>query len=327
MNFFWAEIVDVENDDEKSGRAKIRIMGDQAELKDSDLRYARPLFPVTCASKDGAGATPGYQKGTRVLGMFIDNDKQIPYILATAPSAGKHGSLSQEGRDIPGGISKDPGKFNIKTEDYRYIVSATGERKLDTKSITDFAKKEANGPSKFGDLKTLGSKMPTGTNAIDQIKKVDPSNASGALGAGALSMMKGLQNSPAGKALNMVGAAAFKEVLSQITQNKKQDNNNNLLLRLITLLELVNQVIKTIDSIKPIDGTTYRSKSSTVIKATTDLRNQSLYNSECTRIADLGDKISDTDTDKLVQYITIIKNDSIKLRESISVQIQSLKKV
>jgi hypothetical protein len=52
MNFFWAEIVDVENDDEKSGRAKIRIMGDQTELKDSELRYARPLFPVTSASKE-----------------------------------------------------------------------------------------------------------------------------------------------------------------------------------------------------------------------------------------------------------------------------------
>lgn len=326
MNFFWAEIVDVENDDEKSGRAKIRIMGDQAELKDSELRYARPLFPVTCASKDGAGATPAYQKGTRVLGMFIDNDKQIPYILSTAPGAGKHGSLSQEGRDIPSGISKDPGKFNIKTEDLRYIVSATGERKLDTKGITQFAKKEANGPSKFGDLKTLGSKIPTGTNAIDQIKKVDPSNAAGALGAGALSMMKGLQNSPAGKALNMVGAAAFQQVLSQITQNKKQDNNNNLLLQLITLLEIVNQVIKTIESIKPIDGTTYRSNSSTIIKTTTNLKNQTLYNLECARIADLGDKIADTGSGKLVQHITIIKNDSIKLRETISAQIQTLKK-
>lgn len=326
MNFFWAEIVDVENDDEKSGRAKIRIMGDQTELKDSELRYARPLFPVTSASKDGAGATPAYQKGTRVLGMFIDNDKQIPYILATAPSAGKHGSLSQEGRDIPSGISKDPGKFNIKTEDLRYIVSATGERKLDTKGLTQFAKKEANGPSKFGDLKTLATKIPTGSNAIDQIKKVDPSNAAGTLGAGALSMMKSFQNSPAGKALNMVGAAAFQQVLSQISKNKKEDNNNNLLLQLITLLELVNNVIKTLESIKPPDGTTYRSNSSKIIKSTDTLKNQSLYNSECNLIVELGIKIADTGSNKLVSHVNLIKTNSIKLRESISTQIQSLKK-
>ena len=327
MNFFWAEIVDVENDDEKSGRAKIRIMGDQTELKDSELRYARPLFPVTSASKDEAGATPAYQKGTRVLGMFIDNDKQIPYILATAPSAGKHGSLSQESRDIPSGISKDPGKFNIKTEDLRYIVSATGERKLDTKGLTSFAKKEANGPSKFGDLKTLGTQVPTGANAIDQIKKVDPSNAAGTLGAGALSMMKGLQNSPAGKALNMVGAAAFQQVLKQVTQNKKEDNNNNLLLQLIALLELVNQVIKTIDSINPKDAATYRSNSSKIIKSTETLKNQILYTQQCNLIVDLGTKIADTGSSKLPSHVDLIKTNSIKLRESISAQIQSLKKV
>jgi hypothetical protein len=327
MNFFWAEIVDVENDDEKSGRAKIRIMGDQTELKDSELRYARPLFPVTCASKDGAGATPAYQKGTRVLGMFIDNDKQIPYILATAPGAGKHGSLSQEGRDIPSGISKDPGKFNIKTEDLRYIVSATGERKLDTKGLTSFAKKEANGLSKFGDLKTLGTKIPTGSNAIDQIKKVDPTNAAGTLGSGALSMMKGLQNSPAGKALNMVGAAAFKQVLGQITQNKKEDNSNNLLLQLIALLELVNQVIKTIDSVQPPDDATYKSNTSKITASTETLRNQPLYIEQCNLIVDLGSKINETAITKIASHASLIKTNSIKLREAVSAQIQSIKKV
>lgn len=326
MNFFWAEIVDVENDDEKSGRAKIRIMGDQSELKDSELRYARPLFPVTAASKDGAGATPSYQKGTRVLGMFIDNDKQIPYILATAPSAGKHGSLSQLGRDIPSGISLDPGKFNIKTEDLRYIVSATGERKLDTKGITAFAKKEANGLAKFGDLKTLATKIPTGANVIDQLKKVDPTNAAGTLGAGALDMMKNFQNSPAGKALNMVGASAFQQVLKQIMQNKKENNNNNLLLQLLALLDLINQVIKTIDSINPKDGATFRANSSKVISSIEPLKNQVLYTEQCNLIVDLGTKIADTGSNKLVSHFDLIKSNSIKLRESVSAQIQSLKK-
>jgi hypothetical protein len=326
MHYFWAEIVDVENDDEKSGRAKIRLFEDQSQLKDGELRYARPIFPVTSASLNGAGSTPAYQKGSRVLGFFIDDDKQIPYIIGTVPSAGKPGSLSQEGRDIPLGISKDPGKFNIKTEDLRYVVSNTGERKLDTKGLTQFAKKEANGPAKFGDLKTLGTKIPTGSNAVDQIKKVDPSNAAGVLGSSALTMMKNFQNSAAGKALNMVGPTLFKAVLQQVAQNKQENKSDNLLEQLIILLDMVNDVIKTIDSIQPQDNRTIRANTTKIISFTTNLKNQVLYTEQCNLIDNLGNKLSETTDDKLVDHALIIKTNSIKLRDSISQQIQSLKK-
>jgi hypothetical protein len=139
--------------------------------------------------------------------------------------------------------------------------------------------------------------------------------------------MKGLQNSPAGKALNMVGADAFKQVLSQLTQNKKEDNNNNLLLQLIALLELINQVINTIDSVQPQNDATYKSNTSKITASTETLKNQSLYIEQCNLIVDLGSKINETAITKLASHANLIKTNSVKLREAVSAQIQSIKKV
>jgi len=326
MNFFWAEIVDVEKDDEKSGRAKIRIFEDQSRLKDGELRYARPVFPVTATSVKGAGVTPGYQKGTRVLGFFIDNDNQIPYIIGTVPSAGKHGSLNQEGRDIPTGISKDPGNFNIKTEDIRYVTSGSLEdRKLDTKSIIQYAKNDANGPSKFADVKTIATQVPFGKNATDVIKKIDPKNAAGVLGQSVLSMLKTFQTSPAGKLINMVGAANFAAVASQILQSKKESNNNNLRDQLLALLDLVNNILIIIGQVKPADAPTFR-KNITQIKASTNNLSTSLfYQDQCNIIVTLGNSLEDTPNDKLLEMIATIITECQRLRNNINQQIQSLK--
>ena len=327
MNFFWAEIVDVEKDDEKSGRAKIRIFEDQSNLKNDELRYARPVFPVTAASVKGAGITPGYQKGSRVLGFFIDNDNQIPYIIGTVPSAGKHGSLSQEGRDIPVGISKDPGKFAIKTEDLRYITSGSVEdRKLDSKSIIKYAKTDANGPSKFADVKTVGTQIPFGKNATDLIKKVDPKNTAGVLGQSVLSMLKEFQKSPAAKLITMIGLKNFTAVATQISQNKKENNDNNLIDQLLALLNLVDNILITIAQITPADAATFRKNINNITEATNAITTSTFYVEQCNIIVNLSNTLNDTPNNKLLEVISIIIIESKRLRNNINDQIQSLKR-
>ena len=315
MNMFWAEIVDVENDDEKAGRAKIRILEDQSELKDNELRYARPLFPVTAASKDGAGATPAYQPGTRVLGFFIDNDKQIPYIIGTLPSSGKVGSLGQQGRDIPIGISKDPGKFNIKTEDLRYIVSSIGQRKLDTKGLTQFSKREANGLAKFGDMRSVGTQIPFGKNVLSQITKVDPKNSSGVLGQGIIGLLKGLQSSPAGKLINMVGIKNFAMVLSQISSNNKSSNTNNLLEQYKSFLYLLNNIITYLNSINPKTAFNYKNNINDIQDVVLLLENPLFFKQEVIIILTLNDQLTSLDGDNLVNQMTLIKTNILALRQ------------
>jgi hypothetical protein len=312
---FWAEIVDVENDDEKAGRAKIRILEDQSELKDNELRYARPLYPVTVASKDGAGATPAYQPGTRVWGFFVDNDKQIPYIVGTAPGSGKVGSLGQQGRDIPIGISKDPGKFNIKTEDLRYIVSSIGQRKLDTKGLTQFSKREANGLAKFGDMRSVGTQIPFGKNVLSQITKVDPKNSSGVLGQGIIGLLKGLQSSPAGKLINMVGIKNFAMVLSQISSNNKSSNTNNLLEQYKSFLYLLNNIITYLNSINPKTAFNYKNNINDIQDVVLLLENPLFFKQEVIIILTLNDQLTSLDDDNLVNQMTLIKTNILALRQ------------
>lgn len=327
MNFFWAEIVDVEKDDEKSGRAKIRIFEDQSRLKDDELRYARPVFPVTSTSVKGAGSTPGYQKGSRVLGFFLDNDNQIPYILGTIPSAGKPGSLSQEGRDIPLGISKDPGKFNIKTEDIRYVTSGNlDDRKLDNKSIIQYAKVEANGPSKFADVKTIATQVPFGKNATDVIKKVDPKNSAGVLGPSVLSMLKAFQSSPAAKLITMLVASNFSAVSSQIKSNNTQSTNDNLINQLMALLDLINNVLIVIGKVTPQDAPTFRKNVSNINEATNSLSTSLFYQDQCNIIVKLGNTLYDTPNDKLLELIAIIITECQRLKNTVNQEIERLKR-
>lgn len=88
---FVAKVVDVK-DPEKAGRLKIRILGtqdDTAKIPDSDLMWARCLFPVTSAMHGGvASSTTGAVVGTIVVGRYMDAQKQIPIIIGTLGKAG-----------------------------------------------------------------------------------------------------------------------------------------------------------------------------------------------------------------------------------------------
>ena len=139
-------------------------------------------------------------------------------------------------------------------------------------------------------------------------------------------MLKTFQNSPASKLLSMVGAANFAAVAIQISQNKKESNNNNLIDQLLALLDLVNNILIVIGQVKPIDAPTFRSNTAVIKRATDNLSNSAFYQDQCNIIVNLGNSLEETPNDKLLQLISIIITECQRLNNSINQQIQSLKR-
>jgi hypothetical protein len=88
-------IVEDINDPRKLGRVKVRVLHeDDTDVITEDLDWAQVMTPVTSAGTDGIGETPALQKGSRVVGFFIDGqEKQMPLILGsipTIPSEARH---------------------------------------------------------------------------------------------------------------------------------------------------------------------------------------------------------------------------------------------
>lgn len=88
MEVFFAEVRNIEDDESKSGRMKIRLyphgfmdQSDEQNVKDEHLAWAMPLMPSTSPSTNKAGTIPtGAQVGTRGLVVYAsgDKDKQYP---------------------------------------------------------------------------------------------------------------------------------------------------------------------------------------------------------------------------------------------------------
>ena len=100
---FWiAEVVNV-YDPDQSGRVQIRIFGrfdDDQNIPDDDLPWALPLQPITSAAYGKIGTTPlGLVKGSKVMGLWMDEDQQYPVILG---SVGKAGDPVDDGDDVEG---------------------------------------------------------------------------------------------------------------------------------------------------------------------------------------------------------------------------------
>lgn len=89
---FIAEVRNI-MDPWKSGRHQLRIYGhhdDQQNIKDEDLPWGSPLMPATSASTNKVGTVPtGMVVGSRVIGFFLDEAKQIPVILGSYPRSAK----------------------------------------------------------------------------------------------------------------------------------------------------------------------------------------------------------------------------------------------
>lgn len=83
---FIAQVVNVD-DPEKAGRAQIRVFGnhdDKARVPDSDLPWARCVFPVTHGMSAGVcGPTTGLVVGSIVRGEWVDPFDIIPIIDGT----------------------------------------------------------------------------------------------------------------------------------------------------------------------------------------------------------------------------------------------------
>jgi len=81
-------IVEEVNDPRQLGRVKVRILHeDDTDVTTEDLDWAQVMTPVTSAGTDGIGETPSLQKGSRVIGFFIDGqEKQLPLIIGSVPT-------------------------------------------------------------------------------------------------------------------------------------------------------------------------------------------------------------------------------------------------
>jgi len=113
---FIAKVVNV-NDPEKAGRAQIRVFGDHddhARIPDSDLPWARCVFPVTHGMSGGvSGATTGLVVGSIVRGEWVDPFEVIPVIDGTLGRStaedGGNGDFSPQtkGDDLNSVLSKN----------------------------------------------------------------------------------------------------------------------------------------------------------------------------------------------------------------------------
>ena len=87
--FYIGEVRNIEDDDTKSGRVRLRSYTnqyDETQIKDEDLPWALPLQPITSAATNNVGLIPtGLKVGSRVVITYLENDvsEQYPIILGS----------------------------------------------------------------------------------------------------------------------------------------------------------------------------------------------------------------------------------------------------
>lgn len=116
MQFYMAEVRDIENDPSKSGRVKVRIyntQNDERAITDENLPWAVPLQPVTSAAYNGIGVAPhGLLVGSRVVVAFMtdDSSEQYPIIFGSFSRAFKPTVKGIQSSPDPstGGADSDP---------------------------------------------------------------------------------------------------------------------------------------------------------------------------------------------------------------------------
>lgn len=102
--WFIGIVTDIE-DPKKLGRVKIRVFNMDGPpdkgIDDGDLKWARPLLPVTSASFYQVGSSPtGVLPGSRVLGFYMDGKiRRKPVFMGTIP-------FIDEGKESGHSVSK-----------------------------------------------------------------------------------------------------------------------------------------------------------------------------------------------------------------------------
>jgi hypothetical protein len=93
----WIGIVTNVMDPQESGRVQVRVFGrhdDRVNIPDESLPWAQVIQPVTSSARGRMGTAPvGLVVGSRVMGQWLDSDRQYPLIL---------GSVGRAGAPIPG---------------------------------------------------------------------------------------------------------------------------------------------------------------------------------------------------------------------------------
>lgn len=201
---FVAEVRDHKGSKWKDGRVKLRIYGkhdNEQEIKDDDLPWGTPLQDVTSAATNRVGTAPvGMLPGSRVFGVFLDDEEQYPLILGTFARAGKlkqedentggFDDIDNKHSDVPlAAMGKKKSNTRAKKTIEKQDEKASKEAKYNKKEYTSeddaedpLDKSRSKNAKKTGDLKTVGSLDKDDNSPILQkILKVDNQNESGAL--------------------------------------------------------------------------------------------------------------------------------------------------
>jgi hypothetical protein len=189
VSTFIAEVVDV-NDPNQSGRVKVRVIGrhdDRVNIPDSALPWAQVLQPVTSAANGRMGTAPvGLTAGSRVFGVFLDADEQLPLVMGSVGRAGDPisgrtvggapainiatGSIPASSQGVASNpyTSLYPGRVSIVAIDSRRV----SVQAVDTRTggaITTLAQANMINPT----LPTVGS-APKGSDVLSVVRSVDP---------------------------------------------------------------------------------------------------------------------------------------------------------
>lgn len=325
---FLAEVVDVKNDETRSGKVKIRLIGDQDDksaIPDDKLRWATPVMPVTNPIHSKVGSAPtGLMKGSKVYGFFMDQDRQIPYILGSVGSAGKFGSLTdspQMPRDIPVAIANSlpNAASSWATGDRRLEISANGQIRIGSLSLPSFAELQAGtGLAQFAKIPTIGTAIPVGLNAIDFIKKIDANNVAGVLGPQILSLLKNFQQSPNGKLIQMLGGASKLNSVLQFILQLIQQNNNNTQQVQRDKQEIIDKIQQIINNIKSIAANQYFANIEKIQDFVSELNAISYYGVKIQQILSLSDGLSQVSQDNIIIAVEQIISELMSLKMEVT---------
>lgn len=200
---FIGVVVDVK-DKEKAGRVKIRIYGkhdDKANVPDSDLPWARCVYPVTNAISAGvAGPTTGLVVGSVVVGRFLDRDMQIPIVEGTmgrssAPSSSSAATTPPAGGSAPANSDKPKSDFPLansgedKNDVLKYNLLEKAAEPLKNKEEKTIGDKEYKGESIRSIIDKVGSIIDALRQDINKVKDLKRAIESGGVDqiAGAVS--------------------------------------------------------------------------------------------------------------------------------------------
>lgn len=190
-NTFIAEVVDI-NDPHQAGRVRIRIYGrhdDKTNIPDSALPFAQVVQPVTSAANGRIGTAPvGLTVGSKVFGMWVDADQQLPVLMGTLGRSGDPiqgqtvngapaintgtGSIPSSGQGVPANPYTALASNRISITDID-----SGQANITAVNVTEGVALTVAVESKMANatLPTVGSADKDNTDdVLDIVKAVDP---------------------------------------------------------------------------------------------------------------------------------------------------------